>query len=101
MSRIPNFFKPVLWSYDLSKLDSAKDYRTILVQTINYGDWRHWQWLVKKYGKERIAHRIETLPASEFRSSALKLAQLLFGVKKIKYVSRSAYLKKQKNLAKA
>ncbi len=35
---------------------------------------------------------------SEFRKPDLKLASLLLGIKKLKYVSRSDYIKSQKNL---
>lgn len=75
--------------------------RTIVVQTINYGEWQHWQWIVRAYGKSQIKKIIELIPISEFRPGALVLAKLFFGIQKMKYASRSAYIEHQKNLANA
>ena len=98
---IPNFFKPILWSYDLARMDAERDKRTIIIQTINYGQWRHWQWIAETYGREGVRRIIEETPESEFRPSALKLASILFGVGRMKYASRSAYIRHQKALARA
>ena len=99
--RIPEFFHAILWSYDLARMDAEQDARTIVVQTINYGQWRHWQWIAKTYGRPGVRRLIEETPASEFRPSALKLASLLFDVPRMKYASRSAYIRHQKALARA
>ncbi len=96
---IPDFFKPLLWSYDSSRIDPARDQRLIIVATINYGQWRHWQWLARAYGAQTLRRAIAEIPASEFRPQALKLAALLFRVGAMKYASRSAYLRHQSPLA--
>ena len=99
--RIPTFFKPIMWSYKVLKLDPERDMRTLTIQTINYGQWKHWQWLSRFYGRNRIKRLVEQIPRTEFRPSALKLAAVLFGIKKMKYASRSSYVRSQKNLARA
>ena len=98
--KIPNSFKSVLWSYNLSRIDPRQAKRTIIVETINHGEWRHWQWIIKAYGKDTIRQLIANIPASEFRPEALALAAAVFGIKKMKYASRSAYIRAQKTLAK-
>lgn len=98
--KLPNFFQSILWWCKIEDLDVRKDIRMIVVQTINYGMWQHWQWVVRKYGKYKTRKLIENIPASEFRPEALALAAAIFGIKEMKYVSRSAYIRAQKTLAK-
>ena len=97
-SKLPSFFKPVLWSYDFSKINPEENIERIIVNTINYGDWRHWQWIVNYYGKNKVKRIIENTPASEFRKGSLRLISLLLGIKKMKYVSRGAKIKAEKNI---
>lgn len=98
--KIPKFFESVLWSYNIAGLNPRDDVRVIMVQTINYGHWRHWLWLARVYGKDKIRRAIEQIPQTEFRPAALKLAKAIFGIKKMKYATRSAYVRSQKALAK-
>jgi len=41
---------------------------------------------------------IEETPKTKFRAPALKLISLLLGIEKLKYASRSDYLKSQTNI---
>jgi len=97
-SKIPSFFKPLFWSYKFSSIDPYKNKRTIIINTINYGQWEHWTWVFKFYGKENVKKFIEEIPQTEFRVPALKLISLLLGIKKLKYASRSDYIKSQRNI---
>ena len=99
--KLPELFLSLLWSYDFSSIDVERDKQRIIINTINYGQWRHWQWIVNYYGEESIKQFIKNTPVSEFRSRALKLVSILLGIKNLKYVSRSDKLKKVKNLSKA
>lgn len=99
--RLPQFFLPLLWAYDFSFIDLERDKKRIVINTINYGQWKHWQWIVKYYRKERVNQIIKNTPISEFRPRALKLASILLGIKNLKYVSRSDKLKKAKIFSKA
>lgn len=100
-SRLPEFFLPLLWAYNFSLIDLEIDKRRIIINTINYGQWRHWQWIVNYYGEENIKQFIENTPISEFRPRVLKLISILLGIKNFKYASRGDKLKKAKNLSKA
>jgi len=95
---LPSDLRRVFWSYDVSKLDAENDRRLIVVGTINYGGWQHWIWLIDHYGKETVREIIESVPTTEFRPGALRLASLIFSVRKQLYASRSAYIRKQKGL---
>ena len=99
--RLPESFLPLLWSYDFSFIDVERDRKRIIINTINYGQWKHWKWIVSYYGNKEVKQFIENTPMSEFRPGALKLASILLGIENLKYASRSDKLKKTKNLSKA
>jgi hypothetical protein len=96
--RLPKNFKPLFWWCKFSSLDPKKHKKSIIVQTINRGDWWHWRWIVKYYGRTRLKKIIKEIPMSEFRPPALKLICLLLKIKKLKYASRSDYIKTKRNL---
>ena len=79
-------------------INPQRDKKRIIINTINYGNWRHWLWVINFYGKEKVKEIIENTPKTEFRKSALKLISLLLKIKEQKYASRSDYIKSQKNL---
>jgi|AntAceMinimDraft_18_1070375.scaffolds.fasta_scaffold06993_6 hypothetical protein len=95
--KLPSFFKPLLWSYNFFLIDPKKNKKRIIINTVNYGRWKHLQWIVKFYGRNKLKKIIEETPETEFRVPALKLVSLLLGIKKMKYASRSDYIKRQNN----
>jgi len=95
--KLPDFFEPIFWSYDFSSIDLQKSKKTVIVNTINYGNWEHWAWIVNYYGKEAVKGVIENIPASEFRKPALKLISVLLGIKEIRYARRSDYIRRNKS----
>jgi len=88
--KLPEMFREVLWSYDFTSIDNERDKRRIVINSINYGAWKHWLWIAREYGKSAVAEIIEGAPATEFRPGALKLACILFGAKKPIHASRIA-----------
>ncbi|MBU1255881.1 hypothetical protein KKH35_03355, partial [Patescibacteria group bacterium] len=70
-----------------------------IINTINYGNWEHWKWIVKYYGKQKIKGIIREIPASEFRKRALKLISLILGIKEMKYATRGIKIRAEKNLS--
>lgn len=96
--KLPNDFKPLLWSYKFSEIDPKKDKRTIIVNTLNYGNWQQWQWLVKRYGRRYIKEFLINTPMSEFRQRALTLISILLDIKNFKYASRNDYIRAKTNL---
>lgn len=95
--KLPNYFRPLFWSYNFSLISPQKNKQRIIINTINYGRWKHWKWIIEKYGKEGVKTFVENTPETEFRPRALKLITLLLGIKKLKYASRSDYIRTKKN----
>ena len=89
-AKLPDFFKPLLWSYDFSRIDPEKHRKVIIVNTINYGDLKEWRWISGHYGQGAIRKILETMPVSELRPRVRKLAALLFSVTSFNDAPRSA-----------
>lgn len=85
---LPEFFKPLLWSYDFSKIDPKKDKKVIIINSINFGDMKHWKWLIEVYGKDNIRNLLEEIPVSEIRPHVRRLASLIFSVGQFNYAPR-------------
>lgn len=96
--KLPLIFKPILWSYDFSRIDINKDAKEIIVNAINYGNLNHWRWLVKIYGKKKLKKLIQELPSSELRPPALELAKIIFNIDFLPYVSRSDKIRKSRDI---
>lgn len=93
-TKLPDFFKPLFWSYNFVEINPQKNKKLIVVNTINYGDLNHWRWLVQTYGKNGVREILENIPASEVRARARRLAALLFDVKSFNYAPRGTRSKK-------
>lgn len=85
---LPDFFRPILWSYDFSAIKPEKDKKTIIVNAINYGDLVHWRWINKYYSREIIKKILEQIPVSEIRPRVLRLATLIFSLDNLNYAPR-------------
>ena len=90
---LPQMFKPLLWSYRFGEVNAKDNKRTIIVNSINYGDLPHWKWLFQHYGKDNLRQTIQNIPFSEFRPGAIKLMGLFLNLSNLKYASRSDYIK--------
>jgi len=88
--KLPDYFKPVLWSYDFGRLDLDKNKKTVIVGAINYGDLNHWVWLKKNYGEETIRKVLTEARAGEIRPGARRLASIIFGINRFNYAPRGA-----------
>lgn len=91
---LPDFFKPLFWSYNFSEIDSEENKRVIVVNTINYGDLKHWRWLVDTYGKEGVRSMLKDIPATELRARVRRLAGIIFNVNNFNYAPRGTGPKK-------
>ena len=89
--QLPDFFKPLMWSYDFFRMDADVHKKTVIVNTINYGDLRHWRWIAQYYGKEAVREVLASIPTSELRPHVQKLAGLLFELPQSNHAPRSAH----------
>lgn len=86
--KLPLFFKPILWSYVFDKLDLEEDKKIIIVNTINYGDLKHWRWIIKNYGKKDIKMVLTSIPFTEIRARVVPLVSIVFSIHKYNYAPR-------------
>jgi hypothetical protein len=86
----PIFLKPLLWSYNFSKIDLNNDRKLIIISVINYGSLKEWRWLKEQYGKEEIKNTLKAIQATEIKPRARRLASLLFNISddEFKYTPR-------------
>ena len=88
-NKLPLFFKPILWSYDFNSIDIKEDKRVIIINAINYGDLKHWRWIVKNYSKKNVREILMKIPFTEIRSRVAPLVSIIFSINKFNYASRS------------
>jgi len=88
--KLPEFFRPLFWSYDFDSLDLEKNSKTIILNAINYGDLKHWRWLKDYYGKPAIVWILENISATELKQRTGRLAEILFNIK-LNHASRSTH----------
>lgn len=77
---LPQYFKSVLWSHDLSVVDPDQSSKLLISKAINYGDLRHWRWISKHYGAETVRRILLTLPPTAIRPGARALAEIVFSL---------------------
>jgi len=78
MAKLPETFRPILWSYDFEKCDPKKMKNTIITNTIAYGELDHWRWIKSFYGAPDVQKVIDHMSILAIRPSAIKLARLMF-----------------------
>lgn len=88
---LPETFRSILWSYDFDRLDPETHRKTIVVQAINYGSLSHWRWIARRYGLEAVRQILRSIPASEIRPRARRLAGLVFGIDRFSYAPRGSH----------
>lgn len=93
---LPEFFRPLFWSFKFEDLDYIEAKKTVVINTINYGSWKHWQWLNETYGSAELKRVVENCYLSEFHPAAIKLFTLLLNFQGPKYENRSAYFEREK-----
>ena len=95
---IPEEIKKYFWSYNISTLDFERDAQRIIINIINYGSWKSWQWLLQYYGEKRVTHLINKIPITEFRPSARRLIALLLNIHEFNTTPRGADSSRAKSI---
>ncbi len=88
--KLPEFLRPLFWSYYFDSLDLDKNKKTIILTVINYGNLKHWRWVRDYDGKTAVAGILGSVPSSELKRRAGKLAEVLFQAK-LNYAPRGAH----------
>ena len=79
--RLPESFRPLFWSYDFDSIDLNRHIRMIIIGTLNYGDLKHWKWLINHYGREIVREVLKGVRLNEIRSQSGRLAEVIFDLK--------------------
>ena len=94
---LPEFFRPLLWSYDFDALDPASHKKTIILSALNYGNMHHWRWITDRYGKEEIKNIVEAVSATEFKPRTGRLVETFFDAK-LNYALRGTDKRSEKTV---
>ena len=78
--KLPEIFRPLLWSYQFDQMDPDAHRKEIIVNTINYGDLKHWRWLTGHYGRAGVRRVLTSVPVTEIRPHVQKLVGMYFGI---------------------
>ena len=79
-AKLPQYFKPILWEYDFSAMNLEESKKLLISKAINYGDLRHWRWIVKQYGAEDVRRTLMSLATTSIRPPARALAEIVFSL---------------------
>lgn len=84
-------FRSLLWSLRWKDVDINEDKEDIIVNAVNEGTLRHWHWIIKMYGEEKIRRVLKRRLASEFHPESRNLAKVVFSVPQFRHARRSSY----------
>ena len=90
-TQLPETFRPILWSYNFDRIDPAKHRKPIIIQAINYGTLAQWRWLTQRYGRDGVRQVLGTVPVTEIRPHARRLAALMFDIDRFNYAPRGSH----------
>lgn len=86
--KLPRSFEPLFWSQDYEKLDLDLDKKTIIINTVNYGDLDQWRWIKTLYGEEIIKDVLMKSPHTELRDQVKSLVQIFFSISQFNHAPR-------------
>lgn len=78
MEKLPEMFRPLLWSLKWADLDVNEDKIDIIMNAINEGTMGHWRWIIKTYGRGTIRAILSKRLVSEFHPESYQLARVIF-----------------------
>ncbi len=76
--KLPEMFKPILWSFRWEALDVWEDREDIILAALNYGNLKHLRWIIKTYGKDEIRKMLSRRLKTEVYPESRNLARVLF-----------------------
>ncbi len=78
--KIPDFLRPFLWSYDLSRLDLNKHKSIIIKNILDFGTVQATDWLKDVYTTEEIKKNIQDSYSSDWSKKSLNFWSLIYDV---------------------
>lgn len=77
-NKIPDIFRPFLWSYDCDGLDLKKNKKRIILNLLNLGTKEATDLMKKIYSEKEIKEVIKNSSASEWNKKSLNFWGLIF-----------------------
>ena len=78
---IPSYIRPFLWSYDIEKMDLARNKKRIITNILNLGTVKATDWLFGIYDKKDIKEAITNPLPGEWNKKSLNFWSLILDVK--------------------
>lgn len=88
MVQLPHSVKFVLWSYDLSQIDSEKHKKLIISQVLNFGSLEAVNWLFANYSRQEIRDSALDTPLGAWDKKSLNLWVLFLNLDKSQFKNR-------------
>ena len=79
-NKIPQFLRPFLWSYDLSRMDLEKHKRIIIKNILDFGTRQATDWLRENSTEEKMKEVIRKSVRSEWSKKSINLWLLIYNV---------------------
>ena len=80
-TRLPQIFKPYLWSYDFKRLDKKHDQKLIITQVLNFGTKEATDKLFSIYTKEEIIEILKHPLPGMWNKKSLNYWSFVFNVR--------------------
>ncbi|MCD6149697.1 hypothetical protein J7J13_02840 [bacterium] len=77
---IPQFLKPFLWSYDLSRLDMKKHKNIIIKNILDLGTIQATDWMKENYTESDIKEAIKLSIRSDWSKKSINLWSFIYDV---------------------
>lgn len=77
---IPKTLQPFLWSYDIKKIDLARDKRRIITNVLNFGTIEAVKDIFKIYNKREITETVANPMSGEWNDKSLNFWSLILNV---------------------
>ena len=78
---LPQSVRAVLWSYNVSALDTTRDKNRIILQTLNHGSEEAIVWLNATYSQQDLANVVEKSSVGEWSKKSLNYWSIMLGTK--------------------
>ncbi|MBU3968702.1 hypothetical protein KJ991_00585 [Patescibacteria group bacterium] len=77
---IPEFVRPFLWSYDISKMNLKRDKKRIITNILNFGTTKATDWLFSIYDKNDIKENVKNPMPGEWSEKSLNFWSIVLNV---------------------
>lgn len=76
--KLPEFFRPIMWSWTFDEIDVDLMKNTITIQALNYGDLKHWRWVAENFGREVVKSVFDANKKTNMDKHNAELVELIF-----------------------